>query len=150
MTCASSMHAMIHQIRSDVYAQLDSNERKFLLHHPHHYGVDENTILHRGIPRKAIVVSTSADSVGLHIVDIYLWITNRVLSGARLNPELSELAGLFFRHAMTDGISLEGLVGRFQAFEQNLPALDELSEDQRKVVKASVEAHRKKGESLGI
>lgn len=140
----------IYQIASDGYARLDSSERKFLLHHPHHYGVDENIILHRGIPRKAIAVSTSADSIGLQIVDIYLWITNRVLSGAPLNPELSELAGLFFRRAITDGISLEGLVGRFQAFEQNLPALDELSEDQRNVVKASVEAHRKKVESLQI
>ena len=84
------------------------------------------------------------------MVDIYLWITNRVLPGAPLNPELSELARLFFRRAITDGISLEGLVGRYQAFEQNLPALDELSEDQRKLVKVSVEAHRKKVESLQI
>lgn len=140
----------LYQVISDGYARLDSNERKFLLHHPYHYGVDENIILHRGIPRKAISVSTSADSIGLQMVDIYLWITNRVLSGAQLNQELNELVRLFFRRAVTDGISLEGLVGRFQAFEQELPALDELSEDQRNVVKASVEAHRKKVESLQI
>jgi hypothetical protein len=140
----------LYQVYSNAMTRISQVERQFLLSHPFNHGLDEDTILRRGIPERAISVLSSSNSIGLQLVDVYLWIVSRVQSGAPLCPELGELVGMFLNRTITDGISLDGLARRFATFERTLPDLAELSQEQINAVKTSVETHREKVQSLGI
>jgi len=101
-------------------------------------------ITHKGITDKELTISKSADSIGLQIVDVYLWISNKLISGIQLPPELLQLWTLFGRRSLIDGISLKGMAERFQNFERNLPKLEDLTDDQLKLAKESIDQHREK------
>jgi len=127
-----------------------AKDRKYVLGHPlfRHMGPDE--VLQKGMPHANIKVSTSGNSIGLQIVDVYLWITNRLLAGADLSPELEFLGSLFLRRALRDGISLEGMAHRFEDFMSHLPTFEELTPEQKAAAQHAVEEHRAKVKTLGL
>jgi hypothetical protein len=105
-------------------------------------------VSHKGLTDKELTISKSTDSIGLQIVDVYLWIANKLISGVNLPSELMELWHLFQHRSMIDGISMNGMVERFKNFEKNLPKLNDLTDEQRIMVKESVDQHRKKVKAL--
>ena len=107
-------------------------------------GLDARDLQLRGIPIETPEVNSSDSSIGLQIVDLYLWITNRATKGAQLPPKVSQLARLFLRKTFVDSISLEGMARRFQMFEKELPAFEDLSAEQLRMVKTNVDRHRTK------
>jgi hypothetical protein len=105
-------------------------------------------VSHKGLTDKELTISKSADSIGLQIVDVYLWIANKLISGVNLPSELMELWQLFQHRSLIDGISMRGMAERFKNFEKNLPKLNDLTDEQRIVAKESVVQHRKKVKAL--
>ncbi len=126
------------------------NEKRMYLNHPLYVNFDNDEIVHKGLSDEKITISKSSDSIGLQIVDVYLWVANKVLSGDSLSHELIGLWQRFSRRSLIDGISLEGMERRFQEFEKLLPQFDELTEEQLDLHKKSVEEHRHKVRSLKV
>jgi len=123
-------------------------ERRIYLNHPLYTNFSPEEIMHKGLTDKELTISSSADSIGLQIVDVYLWIANKLISGEQLPPELLQLWSLFTRRSLVDGISLEGMAERFRNFERNLPKYAELTDEQLEFARESVERHREKVRSL--
>ena len=96
------------------------------------------------LPIETPAVESSKRSIGLQIVDLYLWITNRMTKGDQLPPDLLKVARLFLRNAFSDSISLEGMAQRWQEFEKGLPAFEDLTDEQLAIAKANVDRHREK------
>jgi hypothetical protein len=86
-------------------------------------------VSHKGLTDKELTISKSTDSIGLQIVDVYLWIANKLISGVNLPSELMELWHLFQYRSMIDGISMNGMAERFKNFEKNLPKLNDLTNE---------------------
>lgn len=124
-------------------------EKDIYLNHPLFSTFEKSEILNEGLSDKELTISKSSDSIGLQIVDVYLWIANKIVSGQELPGELWNLWSMFVDRSTIDGISLDGMAARFKAFEERLPKLEDLTEDQKKVATQSVEAHRKKVQALG-
>jgi hypothetical protein len=126
------------------------DQQAFILDHPLYRHLDRDEVLARNIPVESPRISRSSQSIGLQIVDIYLWLANRVVQGIRLPPGASDLARRFLRRATYDGISLDGMLRRWQAFEAQLPKFEEMTEAQ---IKAAIEIrdnHRDKIASLNL
>jgi len=83
------------------------SERNFYINHPLFVTFDEADITHQGLPERELTISKSADSIGLQVVDVYLWLANKVISGVELPDELGYLWPLFARRSTIDGISLD-------------------------------------------
>lgn len=75
-------------------------------------------VSHQGLTDREITISKSADSIGLQIVDVYLWIANKLISGVSMPAELMELWLLFQHRSLIDGISMRGMAERFKNFEK--------------------------------
>lgn len=120
------------------------------LSHPIFHDLKQSDLQHTFTPRQEISIKRSSESIGLQIVDIYLWIINKLIKGNTLSSELKSVASLFLPKSYTDGISTEGLMERFQRFEQKLPTESSLSEEQKKLNYELIDKHRKKVASLGI
>ena len=123
-------------------------EKNHYLNHPLFATFDEADITHEGLPERELTVSRSIDSIGLQIVDVYLWIANKIISGQELPDELLYLWSLFVRRSSIDGISLEGMERRFMEFEKMLPKLEDVTEEQLQMASESVEQHRTKVRTL--
>jgi len=109
---------------------------------------EEAEIVHKGLPDRDLTISKSADSIGLQIVDVYLWIANKLVSGQELPNELGYLWSLFGHRSSIDGISMEGMGKRFREFEKLLPRFEDLTEEQKQFAESSVAKHREKVRSL--
>lgn len=96
-------------------------EKDYYYKHPLFSTLKKDDIVCKGLPDREITISKSADSIGLQIVDVYLWITNKIISGQKIPIELQELWLLFARRSITNNISLEGMSARFSDFEKKLP-----------------------------
>lgn len=118
--------------------------------HPLYVGFDRDTVLGKSIPEKDITISSSDKSIGLQIVDVYLWIVNRHLNGSSLSDELKVIGSMFLGRSMVDGISMEGMAKRWSNFEKLLPAFEDLTEENHEMNKEMVEYHRSKVEALDI
>lgn len=125
-------------------------EQNMILHHPLYAHLMRDEVFGRGIPQAAPLVSHSSHSVGLQIVDVYLWIANRIMSGSAIPEGMSELASLFMKRMNYDGIWMDGMMRRWRQFENNLPLFDELTEAQLEQAKRMVEEHRKTVSGLEI
>jgi hypothetical protein len=123
-------------------------EKRAYIAHPLSATLDKADIVHKDLPDTPVTVSSSADSIGLQIVDVYLWIANRIRDSAELSPELIWLWQSFGPRSLIDGISLEGLASRYEAFERMLPDFDDLSEEQLTEGKRLIDEHRAKVRSL--
>jgi len=124
-------------------------DRKRYIGHPLYENIGADELLRRGLPRTDIEIKPSTDSIGLQIVDIYLWIANRFVTHANLSDELAYVGSTFLRRSFMDGISLEGMANRFKKFEKKLPTLSSLTEEQNEFVRRNVEEHREKVKGLG-
>lgn len=125
-------------------------DRQWYISHPMFVTLDKADVVHAGLPSTPITVSKSVSSIGLQIVDVYLWLANRVLDGALLSPELVQLWNLFAKRSIVDGISFEGMARRFSAFEQMLPEYSELTSVQLVAARANVDEHRRRVATLDI
>lgn len=123
-------------------------ERSFYINHPLFVTFEQADITHQGLPKRELTISKSADSIGLQVVDVYLWLANKVISGVELPGELGYLWSLFARRSSIDGISLDGMARRFKAFERLLPSLEDISDEQKQTAKELIEKHREKVRSL--
>ena len=121
-----------------------AEERAFYFHHPLLRDMDRKDLELKGMPIKVPEVSSSSASIGLQIVDLYLWTTNRLLRGEDLPTGMREVARLFLKDAVIDSISMEGMAERWRQFERGLTAFEDLSEEQLRMAQASVEDHRVK------
>jgi Protein of unknown function (DUF3800) len=75
----------------------------------------------KGIPTVPIEFSSSSDSAGLEIVDIYLWVFKRAMEKRELAPELYALVQPQLRRGRTDEISLRALAHRWEQWFEKLP-----------------------------
>ncbi|MDE0243935.1 MAG: DUF3800 domain-containing protein [Gammaproteobacteria bacterium] len=111
---------------------------------PLYRDLDAKDVHLKELPIETPTVDSSEHSIGLQIVDLYLWITNRITNGHVLPPELSKVALLFIRNGVYDSISMEGMAQRLQEFEKMLPAYEDLTDEQLAFAKADVGRHREK------
>lgn len=123
-------------------------EKKLYLNHPLFATFDEAEITQKGLSDRELTISKSADSIGLQIADVYLWIANRIFTGQKLSDELLYLWSLLDRRSLIDGISLKGMARRFMEFENKLPKFEDLTEEQRQMAGDMIEQHRTKIRSL--
>lgn len=123
-------------------------DKNSYLKHPLYVGFTEDEITHKGLTDRELTIKKSAESIGLQIVDVYLWVANRILSRAELPYDLLYLWSQFGKRSLIDGISFEGMAHRFSQFEKMLPQFEELTDRQREMARASIEAHREKVRSL--
>jgi hypothetical protein len=127
-----------------------SEVKNYYLNHPLFATFEEADIVHEGLPDRDLTISKSVDSIGLQIVDVYLWITNKLILGHDMPDELKYLWSLFIRRSTIDGISLEGMGRRFSEFEKMLPKFSDLTKEQLSMAKNMVQQHRQKVKSLGV
>ena len=123
---------------------------EFILNHPLYRHLDRVDMLASVVPERSPTVSRSVESIGLQIVDIYLWLANRLLQGKELRPATEALAARFLRRASIDGISLEGMMSRWNAFEAQLPNFEDLTDDQLRAAAEMREDHRARVGSLQL
>ncbi len=123
-------------------------DRNYYLNHPLYVTMDKDDIIHKGLPDRELTISKSADSIGLQIVDVYLWIANKLISGEKLPIELGYLWSLFAKRITIDGISLEGMGKRFLEYEKMLPKYEDLTEEQMNMAQEFVQKHRDKVRNL--
>jgi hypothetical protein len=102
------------------------------LSHPMFHDLQQSDLQHTFTPQQKITIKRSDESIELQIVDIYLWITNKIIKGDALSSELKSVGSLFLPKSYSDGISIKGLMERFQNFEQQLPPESSLSPEQKK------------------
>lgn len=133
---------------SEGISKSSEQEKQMYLNHPLYTDFPPEEITHKGLTNRELTISKSSDSIGLQIVDVYLWISNKLISGVQLPSELSELWSLFERRSLKDGISLAGMAERFKNFERNLPKLEDLTDDQVQLAENSVDHHREKVRSM--
>lgn len=123
-------------------------ERNMYIKHPLHATTDKFDIVNRGLIDQELTISKSIDSIGLQIVDVYLWMANKIISGHDLPKELGHLWSLFQKRCTIDGISIVGMMERFERFEEMLPSCETLTEEQFNQNQLSIEKHREKVRSL--
>lgn len=86
----------------------------------------------QGMPTVPIAFKAGTESAGLELVDIYLWVFKRVLERKEIAEELYPLVKYQFSRGRTDEISLAAIEERWTRWEQNLPQLWDMSEEQLK------------------
>ncbi|MFK3845539.1 DUF3800 domain-containing protein [Stenotrophomonas sp. NPDC078853] len=123
-------------------------ERQQLLTHPLYTHLDEDEILGLSIPSQDLHISSSKDSIGLQIVDLYLWIAQRFFT-QRLDDALLPLASYLFKESNYDSISLGGMEKRFHRYIESMPSPSQFSDADIAEAKKAVEAHRSKFRSSG-
>lgn len=134
----------------DGLKKASARDRASYIKHPlfEHIGADELT--RKSVPRKSIVVKSGPDSIGLQIVDIYLWLANRLLLGRELSPELEFLTLSFLPKSFIDGVSIEGMQRRWSRFEAKLPNHSEITEEQLASAREFSRAHEDKLGLMGL
>ncbi len=139
----------IQRRASEGLKQSSIEERRQYTAQPLYAMFDESEVLMLPIQRD-ISISASTESIGLQIVDVYLWIVNRFLDKKPLSDELRGLALKFLSKSMADGISMEGMSKRWTNFESLLPTLEELTEEQLKLNEKWINTHRQKVRDLNL
>lgn len=97
-----------------------------------------------GMPTTPIVFSSSYNSVGLELVDIYIWIFRRYLEQKELAAELFSIIELQLNRGRTDEISLNGIAERWSKWFENLPEPTEEQLSKAKAMMALDEERRLK------
>lgn len=130
--------------------QASTDVRQRVLMHPLYRDVGSDEVLKKGIPGRSITISKSQNSIGLQIVDVYLWITNRLLQGDELSADLQYVASKFLKRANKDSISIDGMAHRFGEFMRSLTPFDSLTPEQLTQAKNVVDQHRQKVKNMGL
>jgi hypothetical protein len=84
----------------------------------------------QGMPTVPIDFKAGTESAGLELVDIHLWIFKRAFEKKDIAEELYPLVNYQFNRGHTDEVSLAAIAERWTRWEQNLPQLWDLSEEQ--------------------
>lgn len=105
------------------FKKAPAEQRDFMLNHPVYQHLDREEALAGGVPKALPRIARSAQSIGLQIVDVYLWLVNRAIQGADLPAGSADLARRFLSSGMFDGIWMKGMLSRWRAFEAPLPKL---------------------------
>lgn|GEM_PF-4430970 len=66
---------------------------------------------------------SSKKSVGLEIVDIYLWLYKRYLDGKLSNPHLIHFVKFHANKVYCDEVSIKATINRFEGWMENLPQI---------------------------
>jgi len=73
------------------------------------------------IPRAPLSFVAGTDSVGLELVDVYLWLFKQIMDEKRLPPELYPIVNPQLRRGITDEISINALNSKWSKIIQELP-----------------------------
>jgi len=86
-----------------------------------HNGIDLPPIDWKSIPLTPIEFTAGTESVGLELVDIYLWLFKRHLEGKVLATELYPVLNSQLNRGLTNEISLNALDKRWRPYFEGLP-----------------------------
>jgi Protein of unknown function (DUF3800) len=86
-----------------------------------------------GMPKTPIEFVAGTDSAGLELVDVYLWIFNRLIDGKNMAPELMPLVYAQRYRGNTDEVSLRAIEARWERYFTKIPALEDMSPEQLEV-----------------
>lgn len=75
----------------------------------------------RNMPDTPITFESSANSAGLELVDIYLWVFKRFMEGKELAPELLPIIRSQFHRGQADEISISAIASRWKRWFDELP-----------------------------
>ena len=99
----------------------DPKARNLYMSHPSHEGVQEEiSSLISHLPNKDFLVKSSAESIGLQIVDVFLWLENRMSSATGLPMELQHLVMANRLKGKKGGMSVDAMMHRWRTFEKKL------------------------------
>ena len=115
------MHDMAKQLSDDL-AAASENERRRYLAQPFFEGTVDEDVLGTGMPRREIEFVASESSIGLQLVDIYLWIMRRARSGKEVLGELENFGRLVGKRTCVESVSPEGIGAKWTALQKKLPA----------------------------
>lgn len=104
--------------------------RGMMLNHPLFIGFNRTDLELKGFPDSKLQIATSADSIGLQIVDVYLWLMNRVFEGVPVPAELVPLVKTIMNRGVIDSISMEGMEERYRKFDSMLPQMEDITDEQ--------------------
>lgn len=135
---------------SDGMKRATQEDRNKYLNHPLFASIEKSDLINKNLINSNIEISKSQESIGLQIVDIYLWITNRILLKKELSTELHVIGSLFLKQSFVDGISFSGMEGRFKRFESILPDLENITKEQADMARKFMDAHRSTLNDLGL
>ncbi len=107
---------------SDGLAALGETERRRFLAQPFFEGSDAEDVLRKRMPKQGIEFVASESSIGLQLVDIFLWIMRRSKSGTDIIGELQNLGRLVGKHSCVESISPEGIKEKWNGLQKKLPA----------------------------
>jgi hypothetical protein len=118
------------------FKKAPAEQREYILNHPLYQHLDREEALAAEVPQRAPRVARSSQSIGLQLVDIYLWLANRTIQGIELPPRSAEFVELLLRSGHLDGIWMAGMLRRWRAFEAQLPKFEDLTPEQLKAARA--------------
>ena len=90
----------------------------------------------KNIPEVPISCTPGTDSVGLELVDIYIWIFKRSFEGKELAPQLNTIIKDQMHRGLYDEISINALIDRWGNWFNDLP---DPSEEQMVKAKEMIE-----------
>jgi hypothetical protein len=131
----------VQSLMAESWKKASPREKALYLNHPLYRHMAEDELFNVSIPKREVRICDSASSIGLQIVDIYLWIAQRMGNG-NLHPKLVNLSRKIFRRSLMDGISMTGMERRFEHFMSTLPPIDEMTDEQLRYGVESVVRHR--------
>lgn len=144
---------LTYEIQSKIAASLrgDNEGRSRYLAHPFLEGAREDTAaLVSHFPEEKVTIAQSNQSFGLQLTDTYLWLMNRLMQGRDIPESLAEMLDSVMNQDMIDGISIDGMMRRWDAFEQQLPAFAAVTSEQRRATQQIIDEHRKKVKALAL
>lgn len=124
------------------FKKAPAEQQEYILNHPLYQNLDREEALAAEIPSGAPRVARSSESIGLQIVDVYLWLANRVIQGLHLPTKSARFARMFLQSGQFDGIWMAGMLGRWSTFEKQLPQFEDLTPEQIKAAYDVREEHR--------
>lgn len=95
------------------------------------------------IPESSISCVPGTDNIGLELVDIYLWLSKKILEEDISSPKLDALIDEFNDNKYNNEISIRAITNRWQGYFESLPPLSETQEKEGKALKEILEKRRK-------
>lgn len=135
---------------SDGMKKATQEDRNKYLNHPLFATIEKGDLINKNIINSNLRISKSQESIGLQIVDIYLWITNRILLKKELSTELNIIGSLVLKNSFVDGISFSGMENRFKRFESILPSIEDITKEQAEMANRLMASHRSTLNDLGL
>jgi Protein of unknown function (DUF3800) len=96
----------------------------------------------RSVPTTPITFRSGRDSIGLELVDCYLWVFKRLLEGREIPDELHSIIRPQLQRGRTNDVSLSSLNERWSRWLAELPELDEAQLERAREITRVDEARR--------